>query len=41
MHFYVLYGINHLQVILRPDLSLLTTELFAELQTGNDTKSMW
>lgn len=41
MHFYVLYGINHLQVILCPDLSLLTTELFAELQTGNDTKSMW
>lgn len=39
MHFYVLYGINHLQVILRPDLSPLTTELFAELQTRNDTKS--
>ena len=38
MHFYVLYGINHLQVILRPDLSPLTTELFAELQTRYDTK---
>ena len=38
MHFYVLYGINHLQVILHPDLSTLTTELFAELQTRYDTK---
>ena len=38
MHFYVLYGINHLQVILCPDLSPLTTELSAELQTRYDTK---
>lgn len=40
MHFYVLYGINHSQVILCPDLSPLTSEFFAGLQTGNDTESM-
>lgn len=40
MHFYVRYGINHSQVISCPDLSPLTTELFAVLQTGNDTENM-
>lgn len=40
MHFYVLYGINHSQVILCPDLSPLTTEWFVALQTGNDAESL-